>query len=368
MNDLSTIPTPVRMSAQDMAELTGADLIAAVTDDPARALTVPAIFNAYYLALKAEAEKTPAKVDTEAQRDALTAAAFKLVKARTLLDGTGKKLNEDIKARAKVIDDLRKSAREKLGALEDTIRAPLTAWKTKQETIKAENDAAITFWRSCLVIGIDETAADIMSKLTKVRGVNDLSTERFGEWSTIAAADHAAAVAALTAAHGRVLQDEANRAELAAMRQKQADMQAELDRQAEVTRAEAVRQRQADEEADRTAKAVERAAEDAKRAAEKTAADALAEQKRAHDAALAKIEADHLAEARQVKDEADKAAAEKAREDAAALVRAKNQNHRASVNAKAAEAIMLTGLTADASKAVVIAIVQGRVPNVFITY
>lgn len=83
-------------------------------------------------------------VSTAKGRKEIASLAHKIAKSKTALDGAGKTLTADWKAKAKLVDVSRKEAREFLDALKERVRKPLTEWedeekrKSDQVRIKAE--------------------------------------------------------------------------------------------------------------------------------------------------------------------------------------------------------------------------------------
>lgn len=76
-------------------------------------------------------------VTTAKGRKEIASMANKIARSKTLLDEVGKNLVADWKAKAKIVDDNRKLMRDKLDALKESTRAPLTAWE-EQERLRIE--------------------------------------------------------------------------------------------------------------------------------------------------------------------------------------------------------------------------------------
>lgn len=73
---------------------------------------------------------------TAASRKEIASMAFKVSRSKTLLDGLGKALVEEWKAKAKVVDESRKTMRDALDILRDRVRQPLTEWEQAEEKRK----------------------------------------------------------------------------------------------------------------------------------------------------------------------------------------------------------------------------------------
>ncbi|MGM8637880.1 hypothetical protein, partial [Enterobacter roggenkampii] len=68
---------------------------------------------------------------------------YKVARSKTYIDNAGKDLVAELKALPKQIDESRRIVRERLDALKDEVRRPLTEWEAEQERIKAEEAAKI---------------------------------------------------------------------------------------------------------------------------------------------------------------------------------------------------------------------------------
>lgn len=91
------------------------------------------VFNGGMLPIIEEIHKKVAvlvpDVTTAKGRKEIASMANKIARSKTLLDDVGKNLVADWKAKAKIVDDNRKLMRDKLDALKEATRAPLTAWE-----------------------------------------------------------------------------------------------------------------------------------------------------------------------------------------------------------------------------------------------
>lgn len=77
-------------------------------------------------------------VNTDKGRKEIKSLAYRVAQSKTYLDGLGKDLVADLKEIPKLIDANRKTVRDRLDALRDKVRQPLTEWEAEQERIKAE--------------------------------------------------------------------------------------------------------------------------------------------------------------------------------------------------------------------------------------
>lgn len=89
-------------------------------------------------AIEKEARSLVPDVTTKKGRDAIASMAHKVARSKTYIDNAGKDLVAELKALPKQIDESRRVVRERLDALKDEVRRPLTEWEAEQERIKAE--------------------------------------------------------------------------------------------------------------------------------------------------------------------------------------------------------------------------------------
>lgn len=89
-------------------------------------------------AIEKEARSLVPDVTTKKGRDAIASMAHKVARSKTYIDNAGKDLVAELKALPKQIDESRRIVRERLDALKDEVRRPLTEWEAEQERIKAE--------------------------------------------------------------------------------------------------------------------------------------------------------------------------------------------------------------------------------------
>lgn len=228
---------------------------------------------------------------TSKGRDAIASLAYKVSKSKTALDDAGKKLTEDAKKQIAVVDAARKKIRDKLDALRDECRKPLTDWEAAEDRRIAACKAAIHGFIHHGITG-EENSAEILAKAEAMKAVP--VGPDFGEFADQANGARDATLVALRSLYQLAKLREDQAAELDALRAEKAEREAKE----AAERAEA--------EAAALAKAAEDEAERRRVAAEKEAADLAA-----------RIEADKLAAAEKAKADAE-AAAEKALADAKA--------------------------------------------------
>jgi len=95
----------------------------------------------YVEMIKKEVREFNHDLDTDKGRKATASLAAKVARSKTYLDGLGKALVSDWKAKAKVVDGSRKIMRDQLDELKKEARKPLDEWEALEEKkIKAEKE------------------------------------------------------------------------------------------------------------------------------------------------------------------------------------------------------------------------------------
>lgn len=87
-------------------------------------------------AIEKEARSLVPDVSTRKGRDAIASMAHKVARSKTYIDNAGKDLVAELKALPKQIDESRRIVRERLDALKDEVRKPLTDWENAESARK----------------------------------------------------------------------------------------------------------------------------------------------------------------------------------------------------------------------------------------
>ncbi|PTA90970.1 hypothetical protein C9415_21630 [Kluyvera sp. Nf5] len=114
--------------------------------------------------IEKEARSLVADVSTKKGRDAIASMAHKVARSKTYIDNAGKDLVTELKALPKQIDESRRIVRERLDALKDEVRRPLTEWEAEQERIKQEEEARIAAEALAKQIESDHEIALLMDR------------------------------------------------------------------------------------------------------------------------------------------------------------------------------------------------------------
>ncbi|EPM4140312.1 hypothetical protein ACTLOE_003309 [Klebsiella variicola] len=293
-------------------------------------------------AIEKEARSLVPDVTTKKGRDAIASMAHKVARSKTYIDNAGKDLVAELKALPKQIDESRRVVRERLDALKDEVRRPLTEWEAEQERIKAE-EAMNALHAEALVMNEDfdrQLAARIESDHEMALLMND-------------AFDREQADKAAEAERQRIAHEE----EIKRLAEEKAKREAAEQAQREIDAA-AAREREAILAKERAEREQREAAERAER--EKQAAVEAEHRKAQEEADRIRREAEKREQARLAEEK--RKADEQARREA-------DVKHRKAVGAEVVKALMAnTSITRDQAIEVLTAVKDGRIPHTGISY
>ncbi|HHG1215590.1 TPA: hypothetical protein ACPUK6_002006 [Klebsiella pneumoniae] len=293
-------------------------------------------------AIEKEARSLVPDVTTKKGRDAIASMAHKVARSKTYIDNAGKGLVAELKALPKQIDESRRVVRERLDALKDEVRRPLTEWEAEQERIKAE-EAINALHAEALVMNenIDlQRAVQFEADHEMALLMND-------------AFDREQADKAAEAERQRIAHEEEIKRMAAAAAAREVEQRAQREREEAALR-EAALKAQA-EQAERDRIAAEKKAE-----ADKQAAIEAERRKAQEEADRIRREAEQREQARLAEEK--RKADEQARREA-------DVKHRKAVGVEVVKALMAnTSLTRDQAIEVLTAVKDGRIPHTGISY
>ncbi|HFN6530251.1 TPA: hypothetical protein ACHFYE_000429 [Klebsiella pneumoniae] len=293
-------------------------------------------------AIEKEARSLVPDVTTKKGRDAIASMAHKVARSKTYIDNAGKDLVAELKALPKQIDESRRVVRERLDALKDEVRRPLTEWEAEQERIKAE-EAMNALHAEALAMNEDfdrQLAARIESDHEMAILMNDAFDREQAEKKAEAERQRIAREEEIK----RLAEEKAKR-EAAEQAQREIDAAAAREREAILAKERAEReQREAAERAER----------------EKQAAVEAERRKAQEEADRIRREAEQREQARLAEEK--RKADEQARREA-------DVKHRKAVGTEIVKALLAnTSLTRDQAIEVLTAVKDGRIPHTGISY
>lgn len=318
----------------DMTNTPGTGLMLPATTDLQALFREPGQVDPLIARIEAEVRAHVPDTSTAKGREAIKSLAYKVARSKTALDDAGKALNEEARAQINQVDAARRTIRERLDALKDEARKPLTEWEAAEASRQDRDKRILEQLTNHGLTGL-EASADIVAKAAQIRGI--LLPDDFGEGLDAAEAARAATMEALRNMYLAAQKREAEAAELEKLRKEAteraaADEAARIERErieAERLAAERAEQARKDAEAQAAREAEERAAREKaeaeriervrKEAAQKAAAEAearhqreLAEAARREEQA-AQRERDRIAAEQRAEEEAQRKREENAR-------------------------------------------------------
>ena len=337
-------------------------------------------------------------ISTAKGRDNIRSVAAKLAKSKTALDKMGKDLTTEQRAQIDAVNAERKRAWERMEALQEEIRKPLTDWEEAEKNRVKGHEDALQHIVQMADFATVPTTEEIEAR---IKQFSSLAPRQWQEFEV----RYNDAVKTLSGALETRLtvsqKQDAERAELERLRKeelerKQREHEERIAREAaEKAKAESEAKAKADaealaakvkaeqEKAEQDRLRIIREKEESEAKAKKADEDRIAAIKEAETKAelerlaaigrekLAKIQAEKDAEAAAQR-ERDKIAAEKKAEEEALAKREADKNHKKKINNEIHTAILAAMDTneslSDQAKAIVIALANGSVPHVKIQY
>ncbi|MBD7683392.1 hypothetical protein HPN44_08710 [Klebsiella pneumoniae] len=293
-------------------------------------------------AIEKEARSLVPDVTTKKGRDAIASMAHKVARSKTYIDNAGKDLVAELKALPKQIDESRRVVRERLDALKDEVRRPLTEWEAEQERIKAEE--AMNALHAAALAMNEEFDRQLAARIESDHEMALLMNDAF---------DREQAEKKAEAERQRIAREE----EIKRLAEEKAKREAAEQAQREIDAA-AARAREAILAKERAEREQREAAERAER--EKQAAVEAERRKAQEEADRIRREAEQREQGRLAEEK--RKADEQARREA-------DVKHRKAVGVEVVKALMAnTSLTRDQAIEVLTAVKDGRIPHTGISY
>lgn len=343
---------------------------------------------------------------TAAGRDAIRSLAYKVARTKTALDAEGKKLTEGWREATKKVNAERKRSEDRLDALAEEVREPVTQFENKEKNRVAEHEAALDDLGKTIKMlwdFQDLTAAKLRESLLNFQAIPPRNYEEFRDRANSVISDTLATL-------GTRIQNrtkwEAEQEELDRLRKADVErQQRERDEQLKAEAADKARleaERKAKEDADREARRVIEAAEaESKRVAEaaeqvraeneraqkqaeaarrKEEEAKLVAEKRAKDAEEARIESERVAAERlkaaeikakketeaAVERERQRAEADRIAHETATKKREADKRHIAAIRAQIKETLIC--LIPEGEDFLIDALIRGDVPHVKVLF
>src|SRR5258708_4294021 len=131
----------------------------------------------------------PQDMETAKGRDAIRSLAAKVSRTKTGLDDMGKDHVAALKKQTGAVDAQRKLIRDRLDALRDEVRDPLTKFEEAEAERVAEHEKALVWLVECDRFATFPTAAMIRAQISDVAGLAGRDWQEFSERGSAAVAD-----------------------------------------------------------------------------------------------------------------------------------------------------------------------------------
>ncbi|NWE68990.1 hypothetical protein HX857_09755 [Pseudomonas gingeri] len=373
-----------------------------ISEENAPTIYVAGGLGQFFDAVAAEVTAEVPDLTTRKGRERIASLAAKVSKSKTAVEKPGRDYLKRLKEMPKVVEAELREFVNKMDALRDATRQPLTDWEQAEI---ARTDAHVDAIQRIkdLAIFDEAPASDHLAKI--IAGLELLEIgDSWEEFLAEAAQVKDQTLIKLRALHTERARYEAEQAELVRLRA-EAEAQAQRDRDAQIAReAEDRARREAEQRAQAEREAAARREQElldqaaaAQRAAEQAARDAEAQAERqrlqleqqAEQARLAaeQAEANRIAAEQRAEQERQAAAKraeqaaeqaridERRRADAAAAeilrqqeAREQDEAHRRAINRAALEAFIAGGMPEECAKQAIKLIVQRQIPAISISY
>ncbi|MEO1949279.1 hypothetical protein [Thioclava sp.] len=103
-------------------------------------------------------------------REAIKSLAYKVARSKTALDDAGKALNEEARAQINQVDAARRKIRDRLDALKDEARKPLTEWEEAEAARKTRDAQILEQLKNHGMTG-HEPSAEIVATAGRIRDI-----------------------------------------------------------------------------------------------------------------------------------------------------------------------------------------------------
>jgi hypothetical protein len=329
--------------------------------------------------IKEEVSRFVPDMTTAKGRKEIASIAAKVAKSKTYLDGLGKDLVSDWKAKSKQVDNERKKIREELDLLKAQVRKPLTEWENKEKERVDRSNAFLKKLSEYRVSFSVEDSPEVIS--SALRAIDrEIFSDDLNEFKESALQELERSTKYLSQILEKSKKNEEERLELERLRaEKEAREKNEREEKikkeaAEQAKKEAEEKARAERERlDREAREKEESLKREKEAALQREAEAKAATERARLDAIerekqAKLKAEQE-KVRAVEEEKRRQEANRLKEEQDRVKREENLKHTKKINSEALECLCsIEGVDEALGKAIIQEIAKKNISNVTINY
>ncbi|MGA7808081.1 hypothetical protein, partial [Bradyrhizobium sp.] len=163
--------------------------------EPAAALTPATLFGSGQVetilsAIEKDVRAEAFEVATHGGRERIKSIAYKIARSKTTLDELGKEHVAEIKKQSAAIDAERRVIRDRLDALKDEVRGPLTAWEAAEAARVGDHERTLVMiieWANIITVDIPIPA--IRARIASIATFSGRDWQEFSERAAAAIAD-----------------------------------------------------------------------------------------------------------------------------------------------------------------------------------
>lgn len=123
--------------------------------------------------IKEEARSFVPDLSTKKGRDQIASMAFKVAKSKTYLDGLGKDVVAEWKAKSKLVDNSRRQMKEELDLLRDEVRKPLTDFENAEKERVEKLQGKLDTFKRLQTLTVENTVFVLEDELEKLEQIKD---------------------------------------------------------------------------------------------------------------------------------------------------------------------------------------------------
>lgn len=132
--------------------------------------------------IEKQAESIVTDVTTEKGRKEIASMAYRIARSKTTLDNEGKRLKEEAQKTVNTVDAERKKIRDRLDALKEKVRAPLTEFEQREkERVETHERIIAQIGNATQFDHVDPTAETIAARIDEIAKAYNRDWQEFSE-------------------------------------------------------------------------------------------------------------------------------------------------------------------------------------------
>jgi hypothetical protein len=129
-------------------------------------------FEKLYANILEAVKKHKPDVSTAVGREAIASLAYKVARTKTALDNQGKALTDEWRKSTQKVNDTRNIIKDRLDALKEEVRSPLTAWEDAEKARVEAHTARLADLVAMSKVGFGRTSSELRELLAKAEAVS----------------------------------------------------------------------------------------------------------------------------------------------------------------------------------------------------